>query len=69
MRVSVRVGDVRIDVEGLRLSHRQVRALLDRAAIIATGREIAAEQPAPSPLGFTTQIEDRQPDYVFPDDE
>lgn len=69
MRVSVRVGDVRIDVEGLDYSRAQVRALLDRAAIIATGRDVIPEQVSPSPLGFTTQIEDRQPDYVFPDDE
>jgi len=64
MKVTVKVGEVAVTVEGLDLDRRQVtRLLMDCAGVAAT----LAEEPESAPLiGFTAHIE-RLPDDLAPE--
>lgn len=55
MKVSLRVGQVSAEVEGVDLTRRQIRALLFDLAGIASTMEPEAEQAAP--VGFTAHLE------------
>lgn len=55
MKVSLRVGQVSAEVEGVDLTRRQIRALLFDLAGIAATMEPEAEQAAP--VGFTAHLE------------
>lgn len=55
MKVTVKVGDVSITVDGLDLDRRQVRRLLmDCAGIAAT---LSPEPETSTPVGFTAYME------------
>lgn len=55
MKVSLKVGQVSAEVEGVDLTRRQIRALLFDLAGIAATMEPEAEQAAP--VGFTAHLE------------
>lgn len=55
MKVSLRVGQVSAEVEGVDLTRRQIRALLFDLAGIAATLEPEVEQAAP--MGFTAHLE------------
>ena len=58
MRVSIRVGSVRLDVDGLDLSKRQILNLLGQVAGIADAlAPVLEEEPERPPLGFTAHLE------------
>ena len=71
MKVTVRVGDVSVTVDGLDFTRRQVRDLL--GSVYATACLMAAPEPdAPHPVGFTVLTERATglpPEYQFNDDE
>ena len=70
MRVTVKVGEVSVTVEGLDYTRRQVRALLGAVYAVAAMREPEEEERAP--LGFSVVTEragEPEPEYQFTDDE
>ena len=73
MRVTIKVGDIGVDIRGLKMSRKQVLDLVGEVAGIALA--LAPDEPAPDdrpPLGFTALIE-RLPDDLaaepYTDDE
>jgi len=57
MKICVKVGQVKIDMTGIDLTHRQVRDLMRLAGTIAAGIP-ATETAVDSPLmGFTSHME------------
>lgn len=65
MRVSVRVGEIRVDVDGLDYTRRQVNALVRHVASIAVALTETQPEPERPPVGFTAHLE-RAPD-IEPD--
>ena len=75
MKVRVTVGPVEIRIDGLDITERQVRRLLDQAGQIAGSLLDNSPEPAEeerAPMGFTAQVErapDMRPETYFTDDE
>jgi hypothetical protein len=70
VKVRIAVGEVELRTDGLDLSARQVRDLLNRAAMIAAAMTIAAnhtEDEPKQPVGFTAQVE-RLPEEIPQED-
>lgn len=60
--MSLRVGSIRVDLDGLDLTRGQVRSLIGYVAGIADALTPVAVEPEPSPpMGFAATIE-RAPD-------
>jgi hypothetical protein len=75
MKVRVTVGPVEIRIDGLDITERQVRRLLDQAGQIAGSLLDNSPEPAEEErpaVGFTAHIErapDLRPESYFTDDE
>lgn len=69
MKVRICVGEVEVRIDGLKLSARQVRDMLNRAAIIAAAMTIASQvdEEAKPPMGFTAHVE-RMPEDIPTED-
>ena len=70
MKVTVRVGEVSVTVEGLDYTRRQVRALLGSVYAVAALRE--PEEEERPPVGFsvvTERADDPEQEAFFTDDE
>ena len=70
MRVSVRVGVVRVDVEGVDYTRRQVARLLAQAAGVAAA--LAPEADTPAPVGFavvTERADEPRVEHYYTDDD
>lgn len=64
MKVTLRVGEVVVTVDGLDLDRKQIRGLLMDCAGIAAS--LTPEPEASAPLGFTAHLE-RLPDDLPPE--
>ena len=75
MKVTVTVGPVTVRVDGLDLTERQVRRLLDSAAQIAVSLVDNSPESPPeerAPVGFAAHLEragEPKPEAYFTDDE
>jgi hypothetical protein len=70
MKVTVRVGEVSVTVEGIDYTRRQVRGLLGAVAGVAV--MLTPDEPERAPVGFsvvTERADDPEPEYLFTDDE
>jgi hypothetical protein len=69
VKVRIAVGEVELRTDGLDLSARQVRDLLNRAAIIAAAMNIAAQpdDEPKTPIGFSAHVE-RLPEEIPAED-
>lgn len=57
MRAKITVGDVKLELDGLDLTPRQVTALLKRAANVNLTIQVEEEPETKTPLGFSAQVE------------
>ena len=57
MRAKITVGEVKIELDGLDLTPRQVTALLKRAANVNLAIQVEEEPETKTPLGFSAQVE------------
>ena len=57
MRAKITVGDVKIELDGLDLTARQVTALLKRAASVNPATQVDEETETKTALGFSAQVE------------
>ena len=75
MRISVRVGVVRVDVEGVDYTRRQVARLLAQAAGVAAALAPEADTPeadTPAPVGFavvTERADEPRVEHYYTDDD
>jgi hypothetical protein len=63
MRMSIRVGVVRVDLNGVDMNPRQVRSMLGFVAGIAAAMESPAEEPNPIGFGLGATM-DRAPEIT-----
>lgn len=60
--MSIRVGSIRVDLDGVELTARQARSLIGYVAGIADALSVTVVEPEPGPpIGFAANIE-RAPD-------
>lgn len=66
MKAKITVGDVKIELDGLDLTLRQVTALLKRAASVNLAMQVEDEPETKTPFGFSAQVE-LDPERNIPD--
>ena len=72
MRVTIKVGDIGVDIRGLKMSRKQVLDMLGEVAGVALA--LTPEQPEQQPIGFalsaiTERAPDEADDYYEEDDD